>query len=149
MTQPTKPNRKTDELLADFTDRVLEGKTAVLASSDEELRGLEDMVVRLQQGLPQGAMDEKVRQRLARDFKARARNQTPSQTTWRSRKSRQRLVLAFVAVVVIAAIFLLTPFLTSSPGSVQATAGFQTPGLLLFAGVVVVIGLVIWLARRK
>lgn len=149
MTQPTKPNRKTDELLADFTDRVLEGKTAVLASSDEELRGLEDVVVRLQQDLPQGAVDEKVRQRMTKDFKTRARIQTRSRSTWRSRQSRQRLILAFVAVAILAGVFLLIPFLTSSSGNVQATAGFQTPGLLLLAGVVIVIGVVVWLARRK
>ena len=54
MTQPDKPNKTPDDLLADFTDRVMDGKTAILASSsDTELRGLEETVMRLNQAFPQ------------------------------------------------------------------------------------------------
>lgn len=150
MTQPTEPKRKTDELLADFADRVLKGKTAVLAaSSDEELRGLEDTVVRLHQGLPNGAMDAKVRKRLIQDFKTHMRDTAPTQSVWRSRQSRQRMILTFAAIIVLAAIFLLSPFLNTGAGSVQATAGLQSPGVLILIGLAVIAGLAIWLGRRK
>jgi hypothetical protein len=146
---PTKPNP--DDLLADFTDRVLDGKTAVLASSaDAELRGLEETVLRLHQALPQTSLDEKRLQRLQADFKVRARKASVSaKPAWRSQQSRQRLILAFTAIAILAVIFIALPFMTSSNGSTQAAAGLQSGGVILLIAAACIIGLLIWLGRRK
>jgi hypothetical protein len=151
MTQSTKPTPNPDDLLADFTDRVLDGKTAVIApSTGDELRGLEETVMRLHQALPKGALDERVVKRMQADFKSRARKAGPAaRPGWQSRQSRQRLALAFAVIAVLAAIFLLTPFLTGGNGEVQGTAGFQPQGAFLLLAAGGAIALLIWLGRRK
>jgi hypothetical protein len=151
MTQSTKPTPTPDDLLADFTDRVLDGKTAVIASStDDELRLLEETVMRLHQGLPKGALAEQDLKRMQADFKTRARKASSSaRPNWQSQQSRQRMTLAFAAIAILAAIFILLPFLTAGGGEVQGTAGFQPQGAFLLLAVGGAIVLLIWLGRRK
>jgi hypothetical protein len=151
MTQSTKPNQTPEDLLADFTDRVLDGKTAVLASSsDDELRQLEETVMRVHQASPKEALEEKTIKRMQADFKSRARKAgSSSRTGWQSQQSRQRIALAFAAIAILAAIFLVIPFLTSGNGGVQGTAGLQTQGTLLLIAFGCVVVLLIWLGRRK
>ncbi len=151
MSQPnsTKPNP--DDLLADFTDRVLDGKTSILASPvDGEVRGLEETVLRLNQALPQQALDEKTIRRLQADFKTRARKaNASSKPVWQSQQSRQRLVLVFAAIAILAVIFIALPFLMLGNNSTQATAGLQPGGAILLIAAGCIIAFLIWQGRRK
>ncbi len=140
-----------DAVLADFTDRLLDGKTPVSASaSDEELRALEETLMRLNHVFPKELLDEKTRKHLENNFKVRARKASPAPSgfAWWSQRSRQRVILIFAAIVIMA-IFIVTPFLSSGAGNVQGTAGFQTQGIALFVILGVVIVSFIWLGRRK
>lgn len=151
MSQPnsTKPNP--DDLLADFADRVLDGKTSVLASpADGELRGLEETILRLNQALPRESPDEQTLRRLQADFKARARRAgSSSKPVWQSQQSRQRLILVFAAIAILAVIFIALPFLTIGNGSTQATAGLQPGGAILLIAAGCIIAFLIWQGRRK
>lgn len=151
MTQPKQPTQTPDDLLADFTDRMLDGKTAVLASpADDELRGLEETVMRLKRVFPQEAPDEATLKRLQADFRSRARSANKSsQPVWQSQQSRRRLILAFTAIVILATIFIGIPFLLSGGGNVQGTAGLQSQSILTLVAVGCIIVLLIWLGRRK
>lgn len=151
MTQPDKTTKTPDELLADFTDRVMDGKTSVLASpSDNELRGLEETVMRLNRAFPKEPLDEKTVKRLQADLKTRIRKaNSASRPAWQSRQSRQRFVMTFAVIAILAAIFITIPFLTSGPGDVQGTAGFQPQSIALLAVLGCIIVLAFWLGRRK
>ncbi len=147
---PTKPNP--DDLLADFTDRVLDGKTSVLASSvDSELRGLEETVLHLRQTFPQEVLDEKTLKHLQADFKARARkaNSSSNKPVWQSQQSRQRLILVFTAVAILAVIFIALPLLTLGNGPTQATAGLQPGGAILLIAAGCIIVFLVWQGRHK
>ena len=151
MSQPnsTKPNP--DDLLADFADRVLDGKTSVLASpADGELRGLEETILRLNQAFPQQALEEKTLNRLQANFKVRARRAgSSSKPVWQSQQSRQRLILVFAAIAILAVIFIALPFLTIGNGSAQATAGLQPGGAALLIAAGCIIAFLVWQGRRK
>lgn len=152
MTQPDKPIQTPDDLLADFTDRVMDGKiTAIASSSDQELRGLEETVMRFKRAFPTEPLDEKKLERMQADFKTRIRKESliSSRPAWQSRQFRQRFVLAFAAIAILVAIFMITPFLTSGIGDVQGTAGLQSQSIVLLAILGGVIVLVFWLGRRK
>lgn len=147
---PTKPNP--DDLLADFTDRVLDGKTSVLASTaDSELRDLEEMVMHLNQTFPQEALDEKTLRHLQADFKVRARkaNSSSNKPAWQSQQSRQRLILVFAAIAILAVIFIALPFLMSGNSTTQATAGLQPGGAILLIAAGCIIAFLIWQGRHK
>lgn len=150
MSQPNQTNPAPDDLLADFTDRVLDGKTSIPASSpDSELRGLEEMVLRLQQSLPQKALDEKTLKRMQADFKVRTRKAGSSSVPfWQFLQPRQRLVLAFAGAV-LAALLIVFPFLTSITVPVEGTAGVQPQAILLLIGISCVVALLIWARRHK
>jgi hypothetical protein len=150
MSQPNQTNLSLDDLLADFTDRVLDGKTSIPASPiDAELRGLEEMVLRLKQSLPQEAPDEKILKHMQTNFKVRVRQAgTSTSPTWGVLRPRQRLVLAFAGIA-LAALLIAFPFLPLTSDPVQGTAGFQPQDLLLLAGIVCVVALLFWTSRRK
>lgn len=151
MSQPNLNKPNPDDLLADFTDRVLDGKTSALASSaDAELRGLEETILRLNQAFPQEAPDEKTLRRLQADFKVRARKAAPSsKPAWQSQRSRQRFVLVFAAAAILAIIFIALPLLTLGNGSTQATAGLQPGSAILLIAAGCIIAFLVWQGRRK
>src|SRR5512146_1490911 len=96
---PTNPTP--DDLLADFTDRVLDGNTSVPASNaDDELRGLQETILRLQQTLPQDAPDEKALRRMQASFKARVQKaDSPTTPAWQFLRPRRPLALAFAVAL--------------------------------------------------
>lgn len=149
MTQPTKSNQDLDERLADFTDHLLEARTAADTPSNDELRGLQDTILRLNRAFPPGTLDEQTRQRMQMDFKARVRKDGPSAgPAWRSQQSRQRLILV-LSTILLLVIFILAPFLSSGSGNAQGTAGLQTQTLALWIVFGGVIAFILWLGRRK
>jgi hypothetical protein len=152
MTDLKHPQENLDDLLADFTDRVLDGKnTGYTSSVDDEMRGLEETILHLQQTLPHEPLDNASLRRLQADFKSRTRSaKRASRSSWQSRQSRQRWTLAFVSIAILAAIFIAIPLSITDGGNLQATAGFQPQSILLVlfaAGGI--IALFIWLRRHK
>jgi hypothetical protein len=151
MTQPENPMNNLDDQLADFTDRVMDGKTALLASSsDDDLRGIEETVMRLNRAFPQEKLDERTIRRMQADFKTRVRkSNSTSRPIWQSRQFRQRFTLAFAAITILAAIFIITPFITAGTGNIQGTAGEHPGNIALLAILGCVFILILWLGRRK
>ncbi len=147
MSEPNQTQLTPDDLLADFTDRILDGQASVPAS-DPELRGLEETVLRLKQSLPREAPDEKTLKHLQANFRARVRQaDSPTIPTWQVWRPRQRLVLAFA--VALAILLIAFPFLPLDNGPVQGTAGFQSQVVILLVGVVCVVALLLWTRRHK
>ncbi len=150
MNEPNQTTPTPDDSLADFTDRVLDGRTSAPGSpADAELRGLEETVLRLGQALPREDPDEKTLRRMQANFKARMRKaDSPTIPTWQFLRPRPRLALAF-AMVVLALLVVALPLLTITSGPLEGTAGLQAQGLLLLVGIVCVIVLLVWARRRK
>jgi hypothetical protein len=155
MTRSRKPTAQNpDDLLAEFTDRLLDGKTADSASSaDPELRGLEETVLRLNQAFPKGSLDASAARRLQMDFQARLRKDgRESQPAWRSlrsRQSRQRFALLLTVIAVIVVLLVITPLLPVDNGGILGTAGTQGQGIGLAIGLGALLLVFLWLARRK
>ncbi len=149
MSEPNPTNPTPDDLLADFTDRVLDEETPVASSTDAELRGLEETVLRLKRSLPQKALDEKILRHLQVNFKTRIRKvDSPLISTWQFLRPRQRLVLAFASVALVA-LLIAFPFLPFNSGSIEGTAGIQAQGVILVVGIVCVVALLVWARRHK
>jgi hypothetical protein len=147
MSDPNHPPPTPDDLLADFADRALEGKASDPA--DPELRDLEETVLRLQQSLPAGNLDEKTRRRMQAEFKVRARNvYTPPPSIWRSLRPPQRLTLAFAGAVLVI-LLIVFPFLPSAIEPVEGTAGLRPMDMLLLVSIACVTALLVWARRRK
>jgi hypothetical protein len=150
MSQPDPTHSSPDDLLADFTDRVLDGETSLSTSlSDAETRRLEETILHLKRTLPREAPDEKLLKRMQADFKARVRKAEPSPSSvWQLLRPRQRLVLAFAGLA-LAAILVMFPFLPLSTDPIDGTAGLQPAGVILLVGVVSVVLLLLWVRRHK
>ena len=140
-----------DDRLADFTDRLLEGKTAVLASSaDLELRNLEETAMLIDRSFPKDAVDEKVLRRMLNQHKLRVRRAgSPSPPLWRSQHSRTRPILIAAAIILLLGIFIGLPFLASGNVNVEGAAGLQPQNTIPFIILGSVIFLLIWVGRRK
>lgn len=136
-----------DDLLADFADRALEGKAS--APADPALRDLEETVLRLQQSVQAGGLDEKTRRRMQAEFKVRARNvYTPAPSLWRSLRAPQRLTLAFAGAVLVI-LLIVFPFLPSTIEPIEGTAGLRPMDVLLLVSLACVTVLLVWARRRK
>lgn len=151
MTKSSDPTRNPDDLLADFADRVLNGKTSEIHfSADGDLRRLEETVVRLSRAFPSEEPDEKSILRMQAGIKTTIRSAgSAPRSAWKSRQSRQRLILAFATLVIFAGVYIILPFLSSGSGNIEGTAGLQTQGTVVLIAVGGVIALLIWLGRRK
>jgi hypothetical protein len=152
MTRSSKPSSQNqDDLLAEFTDRLLEGKADQAASSpDAELRGLEETVLRLNRAFSKGALDASSARGLQSDFQARVRKENRAQQpAWRSRQSRQRFGLLFAGIAILIVVLVITPLLPVDNGNILGTAGTQLPVIGAAVVLVALLLLALWLARRK
>jgi hypothetical protein len=153
-TNKTSPN---DQELADFTDRMMQGRIEPTAStSDEELLSLEKTILRLTDAFPPETLDDaKAKQMLVR-LKARMRREEQEQASrpsfWKRLFDIQSnpqigLLVAVVAVLVIAIISL--PAL-KTPGSAISGTAFSGSGpfpvMVAVAGILFVL---YWISRRK
>lgn len=156
MYQPNETTEKDNEL-AEFTDRILEGRTERTASTtDGELLSLEKTILRLTNAFPPEPLeDPKVKQMLVR-LKARARREEEEQAArpsfWKRLFDIQSnpqvgLLIAVAAVVVLAIVSI--PALqqpTGSPISGTAISGTSIFPVLGLVGILIVI---YWISRRK
>jgi hypothetical protein len=153
MNQPMKPTQNPDDLLTEFADRVLDGEKARLDfSRDEELRGLEETIVRLNSAFPEESLDEKTVARMQSNFKSVVRSSTlnpESRPGGLSRWPRPRMVLTFAAVLTVVSLYLLTPFFPSGTGNVEGSAGMQGETTVFVIALGSVIAILIWLRRNR
>ncbi len=151
MTNRAEPTRDPDTELADLADKLLKGEAVDLPpESENDLRPLEETVRRLHRAFPPDWPDEKTRDRLEGEFRQRTRQgqQSAARTGWLSNQGRQRLVVAFAAVLILLVIA-LPILLPGTTGNLQGAAlsGLQDVVLLIvFAGVLIFL---IWQGRRK
>lgn len=145
-----KPNPNPDDELVEFVDRLLDGKTSGYAlSADEGQRDLEETIVRLHRAFPIEGLGQQTLKRMQKEIRAAARD-TGSfpRPAWQSRTSRQRLVLVLTGLIVLAAVFVVLPFVPAG-GGIEGTAGLDSKGIVLLLALGGVIGLLIGLNRRK
>ena len=145
-----KSNHNPDDELVQFVDQVLDGKPASPnPAADDELRGLEDVVIRLDRAFPRESLDQKIVKRMQGELRSAARKTgTLPGPAWQSRQARQRMVLAFTAFFVLAGLCYVSPMLTPAIG-VEGTAGLQAQSMFILIALGGVIALLIWLGRRR
>jgi len=156
MYQTNKTSPK-DKELADFTDRVLQGRIERTAStSDEELLGLEGTILRLTDAFPPEPLDDaKAKQMLVR-LKARVRREEEEQAAkpslWKRlfdfQSNPQVALLITVAAVVMLAIIILPTVEQPSGSSISGTALSGT-SFFTVAGLAGVLIVLYWISRRK
>lgn len=154
---PDNPPPNQDDLLADFADLINKDNTAEFdLSTDEELRGLEEMLLRLNRAFPYEPLNEDITKRMHADFGIRRRRQAQQEKTserrsWLASLFRSPLALAVSTIVLVSALFFLLPSFTGLDSSLSGAAGGQTGlfGLLIAVGIVAILFLAFWLGRRK
>lgn len=143
----------TDARLADFTDRLLDGETAPVASaSDEELLRLEQTVLRLTHAFPpEPQTDARAKQMLVR-FKSRVkRAQAVKPSIWKRlfdfQSNPQAALVPVLFVVLILAVVALP--LMQIPGSSVTGTAISGTNVYLAAGLVLILVVVYWVSRNK
>ena len=153
MTKSEKYTIKQDDMLADFTNQILTGKTSAAHSShpEEELRGLEETVLRLHRAYPQQTMDGKTTKRMLFDFEIRKQkiNTSSHPVFWWSQQTLQRSVLVLAVVAILVSVFLIIPFFALGNGGIQASAGLHPQGIGLLVLLIGGILLVVWLVKSR
>jgi hypothetical protein len=167
MTNPQNNKPGIDDLLADFTDQILNEKVIredeTPFASDPELRALEQTALRLRNTFPNDGPSEEVIQRMRNNISAQWQQRSqeikpfwkkwqdlfqPSKREWQSQRTRQRLYMA-VSIAVLAIFFIISiPFLNRASMDQPAASEQNLIAGLLVASVGLVL-LAIWLIRRK
>ncbi len=151
-------NRRTDppdqESLADLTDRLLSGGSNQ-GEPDQESRQLQrtvDLLARARPGArPDASMQARIRTRLADEWGKLGATPSPQTGNWRSSRQTRRIYafgLAGLAILIlIAGLWIGSGGSGSSvPGAAQAPAFIA---LIIFAIVVLILGIIWWWSRRK
>ena len=158
-------NKKTiDDQFADYTDAILNGKTAEADENpnapDLELRKLEQTALRLKNAFHDDGPSEEVIRRMRRNIVMQWQTQEntqpkpfwkkwmPSGQKWQSQRSRRRIRLA-ISLGALLAILFTGVFLLHGTGTEQ----FAASGQNLNFGIVFIVGslvlLAVWINLRK
>jgi len=152
----TEQGEQLEDRLAEFTDRVLAGKSAQIESgAEDELRRLEETILRLKHAIPHTTLDEATIVQMQSSLTARLRAEAEGRKVdfwWKwlaPRPPRPQLALALgTAIILLFAIF-IAPQLTEAEPSISAVATRPSPFTLFLALLAGVALAVIWLSRRK
>lgn len=151
-----KKNLEMDDRLADFTDQVLAGKSKQTESRmDDELRGLEETILRLKRAVTTTELDNVTVKRMQANLKARLRNEDEKtkmnfwQKWFGTRQSYPQIVCAACAVVIVVFTTFIAPHLTRPGSSMTAVATTPSPFVFIVAMLAGAILLVIWTTHRK
>jgi hypothetical protein len=146
---------KNDNELADFTDRVLQGKIDHNASSsDGELIGLEKTILRLTNAFPSDPLeDAKSKQMLVR-LKARMRREEEAAkpSFWKrlfDLQSNPQVGLLVVAAMVVVLLVVSLPSIQQPPGSSVSGTSISGTSLFTVLGLAGVLVIIYWISRRK
>ena len=148
-----------DEELSEFADRLLNGQMKNTASdSNEELRDLEETILRLHSVMPNTSLEESQKKQMLVRLNARIRKeQTQKKSFWASlfnaegmqNHSRPQFMAAIGILAILVTAVIISPILgiddTSTTGTaLSGTHGFILPAILL--GFIIVI---LWINRKK
>ena len=151
-----------DEELSDFTDRVLKGQMKQTTSnSNEELRGLEETILRLHSNMPSSALEESTKKQMLVRLNARIRREKEQpqkksfwtflfNTEWLGNQSRSQFVAAMGVLAILIVTVILSPGLAGLGGS--STTGSALSGSSSFILPAVLLGLIVlilWLRNKK
>ncbi len=149
------PTLHQDNSLADFADRLQMNDSAKPdPDADEELRDLEETLLRLSRAFPREGLNEEIIKRMQADFRIRKRRQAAQEQagrqTWWNSLFQSPLNLAVATVIAIGVLAFLAPSLIAIGSSMSGTAGTQTQpiGFLIALGVMIIL-LAFWAGRRK
>ena len=148
------PNPQQDDHLADFVDQVIKGKTKASASNlTDDLSGLEETILRLNNSFPQDPLDEASIKQMHVRLKARMRREEQSVKPsfwkkWFGMEVTPQLGLAFAVLAVVVVVLISSPSSTPSGSTTIGTA--TTPvNFFVAAGVVGAFFVLYWFTRRK
>lgn len=149
-------DHKRDDQLADFTDQVLEGTMKTASSLDQELLSLEETVLRLNRSFPPASLDDTSKKQMLVRLKARVKREEKMEKPsfwkrWFDIQSNPQVGMILAAVAVLVLMVIGIPALTSTDGSLSGTAVNPSGGNvgLIAAGLIGVLLLVYWFARKK
>lgn len=167
--QPTSEDRYMDDQLAEFADQVISSQSPenVPTSEDENMRDLENTIVKIQgnvvEGGPDARMASRIKANVLREFAEEfggAEERVESQgwlsrlfpkrkKSWQSAASRNRGMALRIAAVAVAIILILIPFANLPQGDL-AGAAIGDISLIPVLLIVVAAGVVTYfLFRRK
>jgi hypothetical protein len=149
-----------DEWLADFTDQILDGEgnnDLPTPGSDPEMRDLAETLLRLKNAFSKENPDPVLVKRMQAKVLEHWRHEQQKKTRWssllqigwltQSRRQQFRMVFAVIAIVVV--LILAIPFLFTSGGPITASAGSEMSDAFLWIALVVLVGSIVWLLRRR
>lgn len=156
----TNNDSELDNKLADFTDRVLAGKSGQLDSNaDEELQGLEETILRLKRAMPQIEASKSKLEQIESRLAARLRNEEKNMALpfWRKwfewnrkyGKFRPQVAVMVGLLVVIALAWLGTLFFPVNGSVVSAAAIARSRTALTALALIGLILLLGWINRSK
>ncbi len=144
-----------DNRLADFADRVMEGKMKQSESNaDDELLGLEQTLLRLNQSLPSVSLDDATVKQMQVRLNARIRRETqeakqPFWTKWFSIQGRSQFGFGLAAVALLILLAVISPSLTTGSSSTTGTALTPMNNMFVIGLLVGGILVIFWFMRRK
>lgn len=151
-------SRVQDDRLADFADRLVAGEAKqVDPNIDDELRGLEQTALRLQQAFPKTSLEPAQIQQMQARLNSRLKRQQVARPetrwkwpirNWQSQRVRQRTALVFVGLAALASLIIL-PILQEENPDVVGTAGLNSPMIIAALALLGAVALGLWLSRKK
>ena len=159
MTNPN-PTREQNEWLADFADRILEGRPAdpSVAGSDPEMQALAHVLLRLNRAVsakdPEAAVAKRMHGQILRKWRQEEQNKTNSwiemlRLNWLVPSRRRQVGWTLAVIAVAGVLFLSFQVLAPGTGSMTATAGLDLQGIFLWFIPLLAVVAMVWLLRRK
>ena len=146
-----KPEQDLDEQLASFVDRVsLQALTRADAPAGSELRGLEEVVLRLSRVFPATPLPDQAVHRIHAKVAPHARDAVRNAARrWRPAHDGRRFAMVLAAGLAAIGLLAVVPALSSAVNGGTAAAMSAMPAGLITAGLAGIILLVILLRSRK
>jgi len=157
-------NNRIEEQLSDFTDNILDEKTAEVDenpfASDPKLRALEQTALRLKNAFREDGPSEEVIRRMRKNIRVQWQQQEakksepfwkkwiPARQQWQSQRSRQRVSMA-VSLAILVVLMVLTIPLLNGTNLEQPAASGQNLSTGILAALAGFILLAVWLYRNK
>jgi hypothetical protein len=150
-----------DEELSDFADRVLKGQTRDIASgSNEELRQLEETILRLHSVMPSSPLEESTKKQMLVRLNARIRKEQSQKkslwgsifdTDWLQNQSRSQFaaVAGIIALLLVAVVISPTLGTGGDSSPITGTAFTGSYGIILPFVLFGLIILILWIKRKK
>jgi hypothetical protein len=151
-----RPNEmEQDKRLADFTDRVMDGKVReVEVGVDEELQGLEETILRMKEAFPVMELNEARLKQMQVRLNVRMRRELgkvrePFWKKWFEPQNRLQFAMAIAAMgLVIVVLATSSNLFVDSSTTATALSPMKNSLMMMLAGVVLAV-LWVWIKRRK